>query len=117
MYKSFILVRTLLIEIGNYVQIKDETKIFNDGFSWIFREQNPNFHIFGKVEFRNDVYIGNNSMLIPGLIIDNDKTIGTGGVATKLVLEGKFVAGPHETFRNSSQFSEKMKNYNAGIKK
>lgn len=65
-----------LVEIGNYVQITSGTKIFTHGGGWLFRNQYPRFDYFGKVIIKNNVYIGNNSMIMPGLTIGNDVIIG-----------------------------------------
>lgn len=72
-----------LIEIGNHVQITSGVKFFTHGGSWVFRDEYPNFDTFGKIIIGNNVYIGNDVMIMPGVRIPNDCIIGAGAVVTK----------------------------------
>ena len=82
-----------LIEIGNHVQITKGTKIFTHGGAWVYREKHPDLDFFGKVIIRNNVYIGNDSMIMPGVTIGNDVIVGAGSVVTKSIPDGKIAAG------------------------
>src|SRR5690606_13502105 len=74
-----------LIEIGNYVQITNDVKFFCHGAAWVFRKHNPKFDFFGKIKIKNNVYIGNNALIMPGVTIGNNVIIAAGAVVTKSV--------------------------------
>lgn len=106
-----------LIEIGNHVQITSGTKIFTHGGGWVFREQYPKLDFFGKVRIKNNVYIGNNSMIMPGVTIGNDVIIGAGSIVTKSIPDGKIAAGnPARIVGETKDFVEKIKHSDVGSK-
>lgn len=106
-----------LIEVGNHVQITNGTKIFTHGGGWVFRDQYPKLDYFGKVIIKNNVYIGNNTMIMPGVTIGNDVIIGAGSVVTKSIPDGKIAAGnPARIVGETKDFVEKIKQYDVGSK-
>jgi acetyltransferase-like isoleucine patch superfamily enzyme len=83
-----------LIEIGDRVQITSGVKLFTHGGGWIFRKEYPDFDTFGKIKIGNNVYIGNNAMIMPGVTIADDCIIGAGSIVTKSFLDhGIIIAG------------------------
>ena len=77
----------------------------------------PDFDSFGKVVIGNNVYIGNNALIMPGVTIDDNVIIGAGSVVTKSVPSGWIVAGnPAKKVGNIEKFKEKMIPYNFGTK-
>jgi protein capG len=65
-------------------------------YSWggnVVRCQIPDFDIFGKITIGDWVYIGNNSLIMPGVTIDNNVLVASGSVVTKSVPAGVVVAG------------------------
>ena len=106
-----------LIEIGNHVQITSGTRIFTHGGGWVFREQHPKLDYFGKVIIKNNVYIGNNSMIMPGVTIGNDVIVGAGSIITKSIPDGSIVAGnPARIVGEIDDFGEKIKQYDVHSK-
>lgn len=106
-----------LIEIGDHVQITNGTKIFTHGGGWVFRDQYPKLDYFGKVTIKNNVYIGNNSMIMPGVTIGNDVIVGAGSVVTKSIPDGKIAAGnPARIVGDTKDFLVKIKQYDVGSK-
>ncbi len=75
-----------LVEIGNHVAIAAGVQfITHDGAAaWSFREE-LNGGVFGKITIGNDVFIGMNSILLPGTNIGNNSIVGAGSV-----VRGKF---------------------------
>ena len=77
-----------------------------------------NWIISGKVKIKNNVYIGNNSMIMPGVTIGNDVIIGAGSIVTKSIPDGKIVVGnPARTVGKTSEFVKKIKQYDVGSKR
>lgn len=106
-----------LIEIGNHVQITNGTKIFTHGGGWVFRQSDPTFDYFGKVKIGNNVYIGNNVLIMPGVSIGNNVIVGAGSVVTKSVNEGSIVGGnPAKVIGNIDEYFYKIKNFNTQTK-
>tara|TARA_B100000767_G_scaffold275215_1_gene311056 strand:- start:2485 stop:3000 length:516 start_codon:yes stop_codon:yes gene_type:complete len=106
-----------LIEIGNHVQITSGTKIFTHGGGWVFRDNYPKLDYFGKVIIKNNVYIGNNSMIMPGVTIGNDVIIGGASVVTKSIPDGKIAAGnPARIVGETKDYFSKIKEYDVGSK-
>ncbi len=70
-----------------------------------------NFHGLDKVGVicvGNNVFIGNNSILLPGVIIGDNYIIGAGSVVSKNVPENSVVAGnPAKVIMSFSEYADK----------
>lgn len=82
-----------LIKIGDYCQITAGVKIFTHGGAGAARRQYPKFDTFGKVLIGDYVYIGNNSLIMPGVSIGNNVLIAAGSVVTKSVPSDVVIGG------------------------
>ena len=82
-----------LVKVGNHVQITEGVKIFTHGGGWVLRDEYPDFDTFGRVIIGNNVYIGNDSLILPGVCIDDNVIVGAGSVVTKSIPKGWVVAG------------------------
>ncbi len=85
-----------LIEIGNKVTIVNGVRILtHDGGVKIVGNmglcQKPD--LFGKVVIGNNVFIGVNAIIMPGITIGDNCVIGAGSVVTKDIPSGSVVAG------------------------
>lgn len=101
-----------LISIGNHVQITAGVKLFTHGGGWLFREKIPDFDSFGKITIGDNVYIGNNAMILPGVVIGSNVLIAAGAIVTKNVPDGVVVAGnPARIIESISEFIEKNQKY------
>lgn len=106
-----------LIEIGDNVQITKGVSFANHGGSWVLRKYDPKFDFFGKIKIGNNVYIGNNAIILAGVTIGNDVLIAAGSVVTKSVSDGCIVGGnPARVIGNIESFYEKSKPYNVQAK-
>lgn len=82
-----------LITVGSNCQITNGVRIFTHGGGNAARKKHPNFDVFGKVLIGDWVYIGNNSLIMPGVSIGDGSLIAAGSVVTKSVPSGVVVGG------------------------
>lgn len=98
-----------LITIGDKVWITNGTKIFTHGGASILREKHPDMDFFGKVTIRDNVYIGNNCLIMPGVTIGSNVLVAAGSVVTKSIPDNVVVAGnPAKVICSLEEFEEKM---------
>ncbi len=106
-----------LIEIGNHVQITNGTKFATHGAAWVLRDKYPTIDFFGKIKIRDNVYIGNNCLILAGVTIGSNTIIAAGSVVTKSVPDGKIIGGnPAKVIGDTGNFEKKMINYNVQTK-
>ncbi len=106
-----------LVSIGNHVQITTGTKIFTHGGGWVYRDKYPNLDFFGKVEIKDNVYIGNNCLIMPGVTIHSNVIVAAGTVVTKSIPEGSIVGGnPGRIIGTIYEFEKKIIEYNLNTK-
>lgn len=79
-----------LINIGNHVSITNSKFITHDGAVWVFRDKYPEIDLFGRISIGNNVFIGINSIILPGTIVEDNCIIGAGSVV-RGKLESNFV--------------------------
>lgn len=86
-----------LIEIGNHVRITADVKFLtHDGGLWVLRElysEMRNADFFGKIKIEDNVHIGWNAIIMPGVTIGRNSIVGCGAVVTKDVPANSVVAG------------------------
>ncbi len=85
-----------LVEIGNHVRVNSGVQfVTHDGGVWVLRlsEKYKNIDLFGKIVIGNNVHIGTNAIILPGVTIGNNCIIGCGAIVTKNVFENSVVAG------------------------
>lgn len=105
-----------LITIGNHCQLTD-CKIFTHGGAQVIRDTHPDFDCFGKVTIGNYVYIGSNSLILPGVTIGDNVLIAAGSVVTKSIPSKVVVAGnPAKIICTIDEYYFKNKIYNVKTK-
>jgi len=83
-----------LVRIGDHVTITAGVRfITHDGGTWIFRREDPDFDVFGPIEVKDNVFIGINAIIMPGVTIGPDAVVGANSVVTRDVPQGTVVAG------------------------
>lgn len=82
-----------LITIGNNCQITMGVRLFTHGGGQVIRQSIPDFDAFGKITIGDFVYIGNNSLVMPGVSIGEYSIVAAGSVVTKSVPPRTVVAG------------------------
>ncbi|MDM1355967.1 acyltransferase [Myroides marinus] len=106
-----------LISIGNRVQITDGTKFFTHGGAWVLREKQSDMDFFGKIVIQDNVYIGNNTLIMPGVCIGSNVIVAAGSVVTKSIDDNCIVGGnPAKVIGTVDNFFNKMLDFNLKTK-
>ena len=83
-----------LISIGNNVTVTSGVKfITHDGSTWLMRDQKGRRFYYAPIAIKNNVFIGVNSIIMPGVKIEDRVIIAAGSVVTKSIPSGVIVAG------------------------
>lgn len=106
-----------LIEIGNNSAITAGVKIFTHGGGRVLRHKYPDFDCFGKVIIGDYVYLGNNTLIMPGCTIGDNVICAAGSVVTKSIPSGWVVAGnPAKFVCTLEEYETKNLKYNVHSK-
>lgn len=102
-----------LVTIGDNCQITMGVRLFTHGGGQVMRKFYPDFDAFGKIRIGNNVYIGNNSLIMPGVTIGDNCLVGAGSVVSKSVPAGMVVAGvPAKIICTVEEYCERNLPYN-----
>ena len=83
-----------LIEIGNKVTISAGICfITHDGSTWLFEDEKGRRQLFRRILIGNNVFIGKQVILMPGVKIGNNVIIAAGSVVTKSIPDNCIVGG------------------------
>lgn len=104
-----------LISIGNMVQIATGVSFNTHGGAWVMWLDDNNSDIFGKIVIHNRVYVGGNTVIMPGVTIGSDVIVAGGSVVTKSIPDGFVVGGnPARIIGTTDEFKRKMQKFNVG---
>lgn len=100
-----------IITLGKNVHITDDVKFLtHDGGTLLFRDSIPDLEITKPIVVGNDVYIGNNVIILPGVHIGDKVIIGAGSVVTKDIPDNSLVVGvPARVIKTADEYLEKIK--------
>lgn len=105
-----------LISIGNHVRINSGVELItHDGGVWVLRDyltdkDAPKIDLFDDISIGNNVHIGTNAIIMPGVRIGNNCIIGCSAVVTKNVPDNCVVAGiPAKIIESIDEYYEKNK--------
>lgn len=98
-----------LVKIGNNCAIAEGVRfITHDGVSSILRKEVPNLHVFGKIEIKDNSFIGMDAIILPDVTIGPNSAVGAGSVVTKDVPPNTVVAGvPVKVICSLEHYKEK----------
>lgn len=83
-----------LIEIGNHVTIAAGTRfVTHDGGVWVLRHKYPDIDVVGRIRIEDNVFIGINVIILPGVTIGRNSVVAAGAVVRKDVEPGTVVGG------------------------
>lgn len=106
-----------LIEVGSYCGITAGVKFFTHGGGHAARWKYAQFDCFGKVKLGDYVYVGNNSLIMPGVTIGNHVLIAAGSVVTKSIPDDVVVGGnPAKILCSIEDYIERNLEYNLNSK-
>lgn len=100
-----------IITIGENVHITNGCDfVTHDGGTLIFRQYVPDLEITKPITIGNDVYIGNNVIILPGVNIGNRVVIAAGAVVTKDIPDNSVYGGiPARFIKTADEYFEKIK--------
>ena len=98
-----------LVTLGNHVSATRTHFETHDGGVWLFREENPTWTIIKPIKIGNNVYIGTNCIILPGVIIGDNVIIGAGSIVTKNIPSNTVYAGI------PARFIKTVEEYKKGI--
>ena len=104
-----------LISLGDHVDVTAGVEFLNhEGGIWCARGIDPFYNtqdLFAPISVGNNVMIGVNSLIMPGVHIGNNVIIGGHSVVTKDIPDGTIVAGiPAKPISTIDAFMERLKN-------
>lgn len=83
-----------LVSIGDRVTVTDGvTFLTHDGSTWLIRDQQGRRFRYARILIGDDVFIGMNTILLPGVQIGSRVIVGAGSVVTKSVPSDMVVGG------------------------
>ncbi|WP_396590102.1 acyltransferase [Allomuricauda sp. R78024] len=83
-----------LITIGNKVTITAGVRLLtHDGATWLCEDEKGRRHLYRKIQIGNNVFIGSNAILMPGVNVEDNVIIAAGSVVTKSIPSGVIVGG------------------------
>lgn len=83
-----------MISIGNKVTITSGVILLtHDGSTWLMNDEKGRRYLYRRLEIGNNVFIGVNSIIMPGVKIEDNVIIAAGSIVTKSVPSGVIIAG------------------------
>lgn len=98
------------ITIGSHVHITDGVRFINhDGGTLIFRYEVPDLEITKKISIGDYVYIGIQTIIMPGVKIGNRCIIGAGAVVTHDIPDNSVAVGvPARVIKTADEYFKKI---------
>ena len=107
-----------LITIGDHVRINAGVQLItHDGGYWVLRDEQSGFgsesadmdHL-ARIKIGNNVHIGTNAIIMPGVTIGDNCVIACGAVVTKDVPSNSIVGGvPAKYIESISEYADKAR--------
>ena len=109
-YINYFGTEPFLISIGDRVTITSGVKILtHDGSTWLMRDEHGRRQLFRRVEIGSDVFIGINSIILPGVEIGDNVIVAAGSMVVKSVPSGSIVGGnPARIIGSYDEYCERV---------
>ena len=100
-----------LISIGDRVTISSGTKFLtHDGATWLVRGEEGRRFLYRPIAVGNDVFIGVDVIILPGVRLGDKVVVGAGSVLTKSIPNGMIVAGnPARVIGTFAEFESRIR--------
>ncbi len=103
-----------LIKLGSHVRMTGGCRfITHDGGAWVLRDdpQCADMDSFGAITVGNNVFIGMNAVLMPGVTIGDNVVIGAGAVVTRDIPSGEVWGGGTCSLHKNIRRLQKQNDY------
>ncbi len=102
-----------LIDIGNNVTISSEVVFVNhDGSGWLIKDTKGRRYLYKRISIGNNVFVGTQTILMPGVRIGNNVVVGAGSVVTKSIPDNCVVAGnPAKYITSYDEFMSRVSHW------
>jgi acetyltransferase-like isoleucine patch superfamily enzyme len=99
-----------LIKIGDDVTITQGVIFHNhDGGVGILRKKYPGIDVIKPIKIGNNVFIGSNSTIMPGITVGNNVIIGASSLVTKDIPDNVIVGGvPAKFIKTLEEYEQKV---------
>jgi acetyltransferase-like isoleucine patch superfamily enzyme len=99
-----------LITIGNHVTVTSGvTFITHDGSGWLFSDERGRRYYYSPIKIGNNVFIGVNTIIMPGVKIEDNVIVAAGSIITKSIPSNSIVGGvPAKIIGSTFQFRSKV---------
>ena len=99
-----------LVTLGDHVTVTAGVQfVTHDGGVWVFREEFPDVDVFAPIHVGNNVFIGLNSILLPGARIGDNCVIGAGSVVRGEIPPNSVAAGvPAKVIKSLETYRAKV---------
>lgn len=100
-----------LITIGKDCHITNGVTFeTHDGGTLLFRKDIPDLEITKPIIIGDEVYIGNNVIILPGVKVGNHCVIGAGAIVTHNIPDNSVAVGvPAKVIKSTDEYLEKIK--------
>lgn len=83
-----------LVSLGHHVTVTSGVRfITHDGGVWVFRDDDPDLEVIAPITIGNNVFIGINSIIMPGVRIGSNCVIGAGSIVSRDIPENSVAFG------------------------
>lgn len=99
-----------LITLGDHVTITSGVRfITHDGGLWVFRQEFPDIEVFGPITIGNNVFVGVNAILMPGVTVGDNCVIGSGAVVTRDIPPDSVAVGiPARVIKTLNEYRDEV---------
>src|SRR5690606_32192863 len=110
LYKVTFSTEPYLVTIGDHVSATKVHFETHDGGIWVFRDRHPQWDIIKRVKIGNNVYIGYDAIILPGVTIGDNVVIAAKSVVTKSFPSGVVIGGvPAKVIKSTEEYYNKVK--------
>ena len=104
-----------MITIGDHVRLTENVRLItHDGGVWVVRHLYDEYReadLFGKIVIGNNVHIGVNAIVMPGVTIGNNVIVGCGAIVTHDIPDNSVAVGvPARVIETLDEYIEKNHN-------